>query len=281
MKRILLSLALLSSFFSSAQTLLNENFEGTTFPPAGWTRSATEPTRPWDFTTTNFSAAGQADYTIAGNKSASVMWISSANTADLVSPAFSLVGTASPVLRFKAVVGYSYMIAQDAGDLLAQISTDGGTTWTTVWNEDNETGFIDDGDGDEDTDLYNQNIVQVQVSLSAYSTQSNVRVRFRYVAADADIVSIDDVQVLGSVLATNEISKSKSAVSVYPNPTKGEVNVKTDKKVKASTIVDMTGRTVLKTDAGKADLSALPKGTYLMQVEFADGTTASEKVIKQ
>ncbi|WP_267403331.1 MULTISPECIES: T9SS type A sorting domain-containing protein [unclassified Chryseobacterium] len=281
MKRILLSLTLLSSFFGSAQTLLNENFEGTTFPPTGWTRSSTVSTRPWDFTTVNFNAAGQAEYTIAGTKSASVNWTAASNTADLVSPAFSLVGTASPVLRFKAVVGYSYMIAQDAGDLLAQISTDGGTTWTTVWNEDDETGFIDDGDGDEDTDLYNLNIVQVQVSLSAYSTQSNVRVRFRYVAADADIVSIDDVQVLGSVLATNEISKSKSEVSVYPNPTKGEVNIKTDKKVKSSTIVDMTGRSVLKSDTAKADLSALPKGTYLLQVEFADGTKTSEKVIKQ
>jgi len=281
MTKILLSLTLLASFLGSAQTLLNEDFEGTSFPPGGWTRSTVDPTRPWDFTTVNFSVAGQAEYTIAGTKSASVMWLSSPNTADLISPSFSLVGAANPVLRFKAVVGYSYMIAQDAGDLLAQISTDGGITWTTVWNEDAETGFIDDGDGDPDTDLYNQNIVQVQVSLSQFSTQSNVKVRFRYIAEDADIVAIDDVQVLGSVLATNEISKSKSEISVYPNPTKGEIYVKTDKKVKSSTIVDMTGRSVLKTDASKADLSSLPKGTYVLQVEFADGTKTSEKVIKQ
>ncbi|KMQ69888.1 hypothetical protein ACM39_02275 [Chryseobacterium sp. FH2] len=262
---------------------MSENFEGTTFPPTGWTRSSTVSTRPWDFTTVNFNAAGQAEYTIAGAKSASVNWTASANTANLVSPSFSLVGATSPVLKFKAVVGYSYMIAGDYGDLFAQISTDGGASWTTLWNEDDEPGFIDDGDGDPDTDLYNQNIVPVQVSLTPYIGQANVQIRFRYVATDADIVSIDDVEVLASstTLSTNEISKAKSSTVIYPNPTKGEINIKTDKKVRSTTIADMTGRSLLKTDSEKADLSSLPKGTYLIKVEFSDGTITSEKVIKQ
>jgi hypothetical protein len=282
MKRILLSLSLLAvGALTQAQVLLTQNFEGATFPPTGWARTSTNATRQWDFTTVNFDAAGQADYTISGTKSASINWIGTANTATLTSPSFSLVGTTSPTLYFKVVVGYSYMVVGDAGDLFAEVSTNGGTTWTPLWNDDAETGFIDDGDGNPNTDLYNDNIVSVQRSLAAYAGQANVQIRFRYVATDADIAAIDDVIVSATTLATNEVGTKTKSVSIYPNPTKGEINIKTDKKIKSSTVVDMAGRSLIKTNAEKSDLSLLPKGTYLMQVEFTDGTSSSEKIIKE
>jgi hypothetical protein len=282
MKRILLSLGLLSmGALTQAQVLLTENFEGTTFPPTGWTRANTVPTRPWDFTTVNFNAAAQAEYTISGTKSASINWIASLNTATLTSPSFSLVGTTSPTLYFKVVVGYSYMVVDDAGDLFAEVSTNGGTTWTPLWNDDAETGFIDDGDGDPDTDLYNDNIVSVQRSLAAYAGQANVQIRFRYVGNDADIAAVDDVIVSATTLATNEVGAKAKSVSIYPNPTKGEINIKSDKKIKSSSIVDFTGKSILISSEGKINISSLPKGTYLMQMEFTDGTSSSEKVIKE
>lgn len=37
----------------------------------------------------------------------------------------------------------------------------------------------------------------------------------------------------------------------------------------------------MKTDAVKPNISSLPKGTYLIQIEFTDGTSTTEKVIKQ
>lgn len=266
----------------NAQTLLSENFEGTTFPPTGWTRANTVSDRPWDFTTVNFDADGQAAYTISGAKSASINWKAALNTATLTSPTFSLVGASSPVLRFKVVVGFSYMIASDAGDLFAEVSTNGGSTWTTVWNDDSETGFIDDGDGNANTDLYNQNIVSVQKSLSQFAGQPNVQIRFRYVANDADIASIDDIQVLASgTLATNEASAKSKSLSIYPNPAKGEVNIKTDKKIKSSSVLDISGRVVMSSTAQKVDVSSLAKGTYMLQVDFADGTTSTEKLIKE
>lgn len=281
MKKILLSLSILFIGASiEAQTLLSENFEGTTFPPTGWTRSSTVSSRPWDFTNVVFTTEASS-FVIAGNKSAAINFTTASNTANLVSPSFSLVGATSPKLNFKAVVGYSYMIALNAGNLLAQISTNGGTTWTTLWTEDGEAGFIDDGDGDEDTDLYNLNIVPVEVSLTPYIGQANVQIRFRYVATDADGVSIDDVVVSSGTLATNEASSKLKSVSIYPNPTKGEINIKTDKKIKSSAVLDFSGKPVLKSTSDKVDISSLPKGTYLVQVEFADGTTTTEKVIKE
>ncbi|SDI62575.1 T9SS type A sorting domain-containing protein [Chryseobacterium jejuense] len=284
MKRILLSLALLASFYSSAQIALSQNFDGATFPPTGWTRSATLSTRPWgpSNVATTFPSSGSAaiaTYSIS-NTSAAIDYASGANTAGLTSPAFSLAGATAPLLKFKVVVGWSFMIDQNLGDLIAQISTNGGTTWTTLWTEDTETGFIDDGDGNANTDLYN--IVSVQKDLSAYAGQTNVQIRFQYTATDADAVSIDDVQVLtNGTLGTHEVSSKKASLEIYPNPTKGQISIKTDKNIKSSTLFDMTGKALLQTTNEKTDISSLPKGTYLLKIIFTDGTSSTRSIIKQ
>lgn len=282
MKKILLSLGVLSCLSINAQTLLSENFEGSTFPPTGWTRTNTNAARQWDLSTVNFTGTSAQEletrdyFTITGNNSATINWVGTANTANLTSPSFTLVGAASPILKFNVVVGWSYMIDINTGNLVAQVSTNGGTSWTTLWDEDTEIGFTDDGDDDEDTDTYNT--VAVQRSLSAYIGQADVRIRFQYTGADADAVAIDDVQVLAATLSTKEASKSKT--SIYPNPTKGEINIKTDKKIKSSTVLDLSGKVLLQTSSEKVNISSFTKGTYLLKVEFADGTIKTEKIIK-
>lgn len=173
------------------------------------------------------------------------------------------------------------MISLNQGNLLAQISTDGETNWITLWNEDNEPGFTDDGDGNIDTDFYNT--VSVQKSLAAYIGQANVKIRFQYIANDADAVSIDDVQIIANgTLGTSEVSKTKAEnISVYPNPTKGEINIKTDKKIKSATVIDASGKSLLNNTSERLDISSFPKGIYLLKVDFSDGTSKTEKVIKQ
>lgn len=122
---------------------------------------------------------------------------------------------------------------------------------------------------------------QVTYDLNAYAGQS-IRVGIQYMSSDKYMFMVDDVKITsGAVLATNEIGTKTKSVSIYPNPAKGEISIKTDKKIRSLAVTDMTGRSVLKTDAAKADLSALPKGIYIVNVEFADGTSASEKIIKE
>ncbi|MCJ7934167.1 MAG: T9SS type A sorting domain-containing protein [Chryseobacterium sp.] len=122
---------------------------------------------------------------------------------------------------------------------------------------------------------------QVTLNLDAYAGQT-VRIGFQYMSANKYMFMLDDVKLTASgVLATNEISKAKNKVALYPNPTKGEVNIATDKKVKSTSVFDMSGTMSHTTDSGKTDISDLPKGTYLMRIEFTDGTFATEKIIKQ
>ncbi|WP_223608545.1 T9SS type A sorting domain-containing protein [Chryseobacterium sp. OSA05B] len=280
MKKTLFSLCvLLGITATNAQIILSEDFEGATFPSTGWTRTQTVAARPWQLTSAFPTSI--SGFLISGTKSAGVDYINQNNNAALISPAFSLTGTTTPVLKFKVKVGWNYMIGQNLGNLVAQISTDGGTAWTTLWDEDTEAGFTDDNDGNPATDLYNT--VSVQKALTAYAGQANVKIRFQYIANDADAISIDDIQVLGSAtLGTQETSsKSKESVALYPNPTKGEINIKTDQKIKSTTVFDMTGKSLLQNDTEKADISSLPKGTYLVKISFADGSTSTRKVIKQ
>lgn len=278
MKKHLLLASLFVGIMGSAQTLLSETFEGNTFPPAGWTRSNTNTERAWDFTNVNFLSGSTLETTfkISGTKSACIDWISSANTANLTSPAFSLASATNPTLSFKVKVGWSYMINQNDGNLIAQVSTN-GTTWTNIWTEDTEPGFINDGDGDPDTDLYNT--VLVQKSLAAYVGQANVQIRFQYTGSDADAVSIDDVQVLGSVLATEEVAVKPKA-NIYPNPTKGGISIQADRKIKSTTIFDISGKQLIKADTDKMDISHLPTGTYFITIDFTDGTSVAKKVLR-
>ncbi|NIF05658.1 T9SS type A sorting domain-containing protein [Chryseobacterium sp. Tr-659] len=74
---------------------------------------------------------------------------------------------------------------------------------------------------------------------------------------------------------------TKHTLSIYPNPTKGDINIKTDQKIKMATIIDMSGKTLNTENSGKPDVSSLPKGTYLLKVDFSDGTSTTEKIIKQ
>lgn len=119
---------------------------------------------------------------------------------------------------------------------------------------------------------------QVTTSLNAYSGQS-IRIGIQYMAADKYMLLVDDVKITTGVLSTDEVSKSKT--DIYPNPTKGEINIKTDKKIKSSTVFDLSGKALLQTNSEKVNISSFAKGTYLVKVEFADGSTKTEKVIKE
>jgi len=116
------------------------------------------------------------------------------------------------------------------------------------------------------------------VSLSSYVGQ-NVRIAFRNDSNDQYVMFLDNIKIVGNnILSTDEVYKSKTSIS--PNPTKGEILIKTDKKIKSSTVFDLSGKVLLQTGSEKINISSFTKGTYLLKVEFADGTVSTEKVIK-
>ncbi len=85
-----------------------------------------------------------------------------------------------------------------------------------------------------------------------------------------------------SVEDTNTVQTSKrSLLSIFPNPTSDILNIKTDSKINAVSVVDMTGRKVdVKLDGNKVDVRNLSVGAYLINVETKEGIS-TEKFIKK
>lgn len=81
-------------------------------------------------------------------------------------------------------------------------------------------------------------------------------------------------------LGVLDINKGINNLSMYPNPTKGEVNIKTDKKIKSTTVLDLSGKVLTVGSSEIVNLSTFTKGTYLVKVEFSDGSSKTEKIIK-
>ena len=71
-------------------------------------------------------------------------------------------------------------------------------------------------------------------------------------------------------------------LSIYPNPATEIVNVSAEYKLEALTIFSITGQQLIykvNTD-NSIDFSQLPKGIYLLKVEFENGKTVTKRVIK-
>ena len=86
---------------------------------------------------------------------------------------------------------------------------------------------------------------------------------------------------LGALLATANPASAKNAMSIYPNPTKGQVNIVSKSDVKSILLVDMNGRAVKSFENTKQiDLSGLQKGVYILNVTLADGQRTATKLIK-
>ena len=281
MKKLLLSILVISSFTSNAQ-ILTQDFESATFPPTGWTRDATVATRPWSATTT-ISPALQDDFLISGTNSAFINWIGQDNDANLISPSFSLVNYSQATFNFKAVVGYSYMIDLDFGNLFAKVSIDGGATWSQVWVEEDSPEFIDDGDMDEATDLYNDNTVDVSIDLTPYVGEADVKVKFEYVANDADGVSVDDVVITGTLGINDALA---SSFKTFPNPVNDIITISNTTNILLSDVrvTDINGRTVKTINANNVseiqiNVTDLSAGVYFLNIN-SDAGTAVKRIVK-
>lgn len=86
-------------------------------------------------------------------------------------------------------------------------------------------------------------------------------------------------QISLETLGTSNNSLSKAELIIYPNPTSDYITISND-KVKETSIIDFSGKILLKSTSKTIDLSNLPKATYILNVTFENGKSISKKVIK-
>lgn len=84
-----------------------------------------------------------------------------------------------------------------------------------------------------------------------------------------------------SGLATSDIRLNINSVVIYPNPTKGILNIKTDSSVETVKVTNLVGQNInVRFSQNKVDLQELPNGIYIVEVKLKNGQILSKKIIK-
>lgn len=83
-------------------------------------------------------------------------------------------------------------------------------------------------------------------------------------------------------LSTKEKTSFKK-VSILPNPTTGEIRINADKKIKFSELYSSAGQKLktINENFNKIEIQNFAKGNYLLKINFEDGTSETQKIIKK
>ncbi|MBE3138005.1 MAG: choice-of-anchor J domain-containing protein [Thermoplasmata archaeon] len=163
--------------------LLTEGFEGGVLPPAGWTSIITNPSWTWVISTTNLHS---------GTYGADCQYDPALVPQDewLITPSMDFRGYTSLYLSFWWMMSYYWGVTPyDNYDLNVKISTDDGTTWTLIWNEDTIGTFTS-------WQWYNTTL-GTPVNLAAYIGQASVKIGFQYEGFDGAQMGLDDILIYG------------------------------------------------------------------------------------
>lgn len=158
---------------------LSEGFEGTLFPPSGWTQLITRPSYTWHHDTTHSSPH-------SGTKKAGVLYDPTLATQNewLYTPVINLTSYTHPMLEFWWNMSYYWGVdPYNNYNLNVKISTDGGTTWIQLWSEDSAGSFTS-------FEWY-----RTTLDLTAYNSFANVKIGFQYYGSDGAACSIDDIMI--------------------------------------------------------------------------------------
>jgi hypothetical protein len=172
-----------------------------------------------------------------------------------ISPVFDLSGiTGEIALTFDFLMSYYYQVDPTNGaDVMVKVTTDNGTTWTKIWQEEDYGTF-------ENWTWYTATL-----PFSTYVGESNVKFAFHYLGNDGAQVMIDNVEL---DYATSVNDNVTNLVSVYPNPSNGIVNVQVS-ETSVITIVDLAGRVVATYNANANETLSFTQaaGVYVVKVE--------------
>lgn len=88
---------------------------------------------------------------------------------------------------------------------------------------------------------------------------------------------------MGATLSTSDLEKQKKQISIYPNPSKGELRFTNAEKIHSAEFFDASGKMIksIQLKSEKVDISELKSGTYYLEIKLKDGNVLYEKVIKQ
>lgn len=85
----------------------------------------------------------------------------------------------------------------------------------------------------------------------------------------------------GQFLAVSDVNASKAKLTIANNPVGDKVELKSTKEIATATVIDMAGKAIKRENAATFNVSNLSKGTYIIQVQYKDGSYENTKMIKK
>lgn len=186
---------------ASVGTILQENFDGDVFPPAGWVQMSTQVDYTWQKGNPSDHPFSEIDPTSV--YSAICPWVAQNQEERLFSRSFN-IGDGNATLTFWA--GYSTnWLSQATVKLL--ITTDNGNNWTQIWEAENDGGAW--------------SWREFTIDLSSYRNHDGIIMQWVYIGNDGDLVGIDNVSIEGTLSDVNDGGEALRGFSLsqnYPNP---------------------------------------------------------------
>jgi len=278
-----------------ATTLLYQDFEGTTFPPALWTKDSTGTCRTWVRRTSGqvFRTGGSAGVVIANYSN----WGSLTGTSYLRTPTLDFSSANPERLSFYfrcPGLEDTFGFCSKNDTMKVQVSTN-GTIWTTVLaidsnyirNLPNQIAVRDTG-------------VKVLVDLSQFNGQASVAIRWILLDNTPGFVgtnryfNIDSVYIYDVATGVEEErSKRQEArmLEIKPNPFRnGNVILSSAKNLKYVKIYDMTGNVIKTLGANPGENvirwngrnqtgNLVQPGVYFVVLETKDNQKKTGKIL--
>ncbi len=247
-------------------TIIDEGFEGASFPPANWTQVINNTSETWKMY--DFDP-------YEGLQFASCAYDANIVQQDeyLVTPSMDFSLTTAPTLNFW-FNGNKYWSVNpyDNCDLFIYASTDGGTSWSSaLWSEEVDTTW----------GLFEW--AEVTVDLSTYTGQSSVVIAFNYYGLDGAQFNVDAVLIEGTV-GIEEV-KIPVTFKLFPNPAKDYFNIKMNSQIEYIKIYNLIGKVILEKKVEnneiKLNTSDFEPGLYFLKIKTENGIVTRKVTVKK
>ena len=149
------------------------------------------------------------------------------------------------------------IVASNSRNQTIMYTIDGGQTWTIIPREQIDYIQFNDVECIFRDDL-----------ITAY-----------FATKDLGIVSFE---IKDLPLGTDQPELVQKGIKIYPNPSSDIVNVvlSGDVSFKKAVLYSMTGQKVMESESTTVNIKGLSNGLYILNVEAADGSTYTQKLIK-
>ncbi|WP_417557014.1 T9SS type A sorting domain-containing protein [Mesoflavibacter zeaxanthinifaciens] len=213
----------------------------------------------------------------------------------LVSECFDLTTVSSPTLEFDM----AFELEQDWDIVYVEYSLDQGATWSLLGSSTDVNWYNNGLTSGENGTCYNcpggqwtgenTTMTHYTYNLSAFGTETNFMYRFVFHSdqvVNEEGVIIDNPIISGISLSTETFNSE--TFKVYPNPSTGIFNLKTDSVQQLSiSVIDVTGKEIfnqqnvnIQDNNYKIDLSDYSSGIYVLSIKTSTTTTIKKLIVK-